>query len=62
MREAGLEVREDTVGNIYGRLPGSDPSAGAVVTGSHCDAIPLAGECVREVWKAACGVCHPVRA
>lgn len=43
MRDAGLTVREDAMGNIYGRWEGSDPSAGSVLTGSHCDAIPLAG-------------------
>lgn len=37
------QVREDTMGNIYGRLPGSDPAAAAVATGSHTDAIPGAG-------------------
>ncbi|PNH09430.1 N-carbamoyl-L-amino acid hydrolase [Tetrabaena socialis] len=31
------------MGNIFGRLEGSEPSAGVVLTGSHCDAIPLAG-------------------
>ena len=43
MKEAGLTVREDTMGNIFGRLPGPNPSAPAVATGSHTDAIPLAG-------------------
>lgn len=43
MRQAGLEVRHDPMGNIFGRLPGSQPSAAAVMTGSHIDAIPLAG-------------------
>ena len=43
MGEAGLTVREDTMGNIYGVLPGANPGAAAVGTGSHCDAIPLAG-------------------
>lgn len=31
------------MGNIFGRWQGSDAAAGAVLTGSHCDAIPLAG-------------------
>lgn len=31
------------MGNIFGRWEGSDPSLGSVLTGSHCDAIPLAG-------------------
>lgn len=43
MREAGLAVREDTMGSIYGVLAGANPGAAAVGTGSHCDAIPLAG-------------------
>lgn len=43
MTSAGLEIREDPVGNIYGRLEGTDPDATAVGTGSHTDAIPLAG-------------------
>jgi len=43
MRDAGLSVREDSVGNIFGRLEGTDESSGAVGSGSHCDAIPAAG-------------------
>lgn len=43
MTEVGLAVREDAMGNIFGRWRGSDPSLGSVLTGSHCDAIPLAG-------------------
>lgn len=43
MAQAGLAIREDKMGNIYGTLPGADPAAAAVGTGSHCDAIPLAG-------------------
>jgi ureidoglycolate amidohydrolase len=41
--DAGLEVREDAVGNTFARWPGSDPSLAAVGTGSHTDAIPHAG-------------------
>jgi hypothetical protein len=37
-------VREDVMGNIFGKFEGSDATAGSVLTGSHCDAIPLAGE------------------
>lgn len=43
MRDAGLVIREDTIGNIYGILEGKNQDAPAVGTGSHCDAIPLAG-------------------
>lgn len=35
-REAGLEVRWDAVGNVWGRLPGSDGGQ-AIVSGSHVD-------------------------
>ena len=42
-REAGLEIREDAVGNMYLRWEGTDPGLGAVGTGSHTDAIPYAG-------------------
>ena len=42
--EAGLSVREDAVGNTFARWDGSDPSAPAVGTGSHIDAIPNAGK------------------
>lgn len=43
MAEAGLAVHEDTMGSIFGVLAGSEPGLAAVGTGSHCDAIPLAG-------------------
>ncbi|MDE1155060.1 MAG: M20 family metallo-hydrolase [Acidobacteriaceae bacterium] len=41
--KAGFQVREDAVGNTFLRWEGSDPSLGAVGTGSHTDAIPHAG-------------------
>ncbi|KAG6486559.1 hypothetical protein ZIOFF_055136 [Zingiber officinale] len=44
MKEAGLSVREDHVGNIFGRWNGSDSGVGAVATGSHIDAIPYSGK------------------
>src|SRR5450432_4091946 len=40
---AGLEVREDAVGNTLARWVGEDPSLAAIGTGSHVDAIPNAG-------------------
>ena len=43
LTEAELVVREDPVGNIFARWPGSDPSLPAVGTGSHIDAIPFSG-------------------
>jgi allantoate deiminase len=42
MAEAGLEVRTDAVGNVFGRLPGT-ASAGTVLTGSHVDTVRLGG-------------------
>src|SRR5438128_6129738 len=42
--EAGLEVRQDAVGNTFARWKGSDATAPAVGTGSHIDAIPNAGK------------------
>jgi hydantoinase/carbamoylase family amidase len=43
MRDAGLEVRLDAVGNLFGRWAGGDPSAAAVLTGSHVDTTLNAG-------------------
>jgi len=42
--EAGLAVRQDAIGNIFARWNGADPTAPAVGTGSHIDAIPNAGK------------------
>ncbi|XP_015887832.3 ureidoglycolate hydrolase [Ziziphus jujuba] len=41
---SGLSVREDAVGNIFGRWEGSEPELPAVATGSHIDAIPYSGK------------------
>jgi ureidoglycolate amidohydrolase len=41
--DAGLTVREDAVGNTFGRWEGEDPTLPPVGTGSHIDAIPNAG-------------------
>ncbi|KAE8685574.1 Ureidoglycolate hydrolase [Hibiscus syriacus] len=41
---AGLSVREDAVGNIFGRWDGYEPELTAVATGSHIDAIPYSGK------------------
>jgi allantoate deiminase len=42
MGEAGLQVRTDAVGNVFGRLPGTE-SASTVLTGSHIDTVRLGG-------------------
>lgn len=39
MKEAGLQVREDEVGNLIGRKEGSNPDAPVVITGSHIDSV-----------------------
>ncbi|XP_022147423.1 ureidoglycolate hydrolase [Momordica charantia] len=44
MELSGLSVREDAVGNIFGRWDGSEPELPAVATGSHVDAIPFSGK------------------
>lgn len=44
MREAGLEVRQDAVGNLIGRREGSDKSAPVVLVGSHVDSVPSGGD------------------
>lgn len=43
-KEAGLLLRDDTIGNTFARWEGADPNAPAVGTGSHIDAIPNAGK------------------
>ncbi|TXN03675.1 allantoate amidohydrolase [Methylobacterium sp. WL64] len=43
MREAGLTVRHDAVGNLIGRLEGPDPGGPALVIGSHLDTVRNAG-------------------
>ena len=44
MLAAGLSVHTDAVGNVIGRLPGANPSARAVLTGSHYDTVVNAGK------------------
>jgi len=41
--DAGLVLREDAVGNLFARWPGTNPALPPVATGSHIDAIPNAG-------------------
>ncbi len=44
MKDAGLAVTVDGVGNIFGTLDGSDPSLPAIYAGSHLDAVPGGGK------------------
>jgi allantoate deiminase len=41
LREAGLTVSEDAVGNLFGRMEGDSPRT--VLTGSHIDTVRLGG-------------------
>ncbi|MFZ5825769.1 MAG: Zn-dependent hydrolase [Bacillota bacterium] len=43
MQQAGLQVRRDAVGNLFGRLEGRRPGP-AVLTGSHLDSVPNGGD------------------
>lgn len=63
MRDAGLYVREDGAGNIFGRLEGKNNELPAIISGSHVDSVPNGGHFdgvlgvlsaleVVEAWKA----------
>lgn len=43
MRDAGLEVRRDPIGNLVGILPGRDARAPLLACGSHIDSVVNAG-------------------
>lgn len=43
MKEMGLQVRQDMMGNIFARLPGKNPELPAIGTGSHIDSVPQGG-------------------
>ena len=44
LRAAGLEVRTDPVGNVFGRRRGRNPKLAPVVAGSHVDTQPSGGK------------------
>src|SRR5690606_35994672 len=44
MKEAGLEITVDQIGNIFGRRRGRQPSLPPVATGSHIDTQPTGGK------------------
>jgi N-carbamoyl-L-amino-acid hydrolase len=44
MRQAGLEIRIDAIGNIFGRFAGPNPRAPAVLAGSHLDTVIHGGK------------------
>ena len=43
MAQAGLAVREDSIGTVFGRLDGSQPGAKVILSGSHLDTVRCAG-------------------
>ncbi len=55
MEEAGLSVREDCFGNIYGRLEGQVSET--ILTGSHVDTVKDGG-----LYDGACGVVTAIEA
>src|SRR3712207_2227645 len=44
MREAGLFVREDAAGSLFGRREGRNPGSSAVLVGSHVDSVYNGGD------------------
>src|SRR5262245_12838021 len=43
MRDLGLEVAIDTIGNVIATRAGTDPAAAVVMTGSHIDTVATGG-------------------
>jgi N-carbamoyl-L-amino-acid hydrolase len=43
MRDLGLTVQIDAIGNVVATLPGEDPSLAPVMTGSHIDTVATGG-------------------
>lgn len=43
MKELGLAITVDQIGNVYGRRPGTDERKKPVMSGSHIDSVPTAG-------------------
>jgi beta-ureidopropionase / N-carbamoyl-L-amino-acid hydrolase len=43
MRDLGLRVEIDAIGNVFGTLDGTDPSLAPVMTGSHIDTVRTGG-------------------
>jgi N-carbamoyl-L-amino-acid hydrolase len=44
MRQAGLKIHIDAIGNIFGRVDGTKPKAPAVLAGSHLDTVIHGGK------------------
>jgi allantoate deiminase len=44
MEDAGLETTYDSIGNLFGRLPSSNPNAQTILIGSHVDTVKAGGK------------------
>jgi len=44
MKEAGLEVKIDKIGNIFARKEGTKTNKGTIMCGSHLDSVPNGGQ------------------
>jgi N-carbamoyl-L-amino-acid hydrolase len=72
MKEAGLEIRIDPVGNIIGRQAGKNKAAPPIVIASHLDSVPNGGkydgalgviaalECVQALEEGGIETRHPL--
>lgn len=72
MRSAGLQTRIDPAGNVIGRREGTNPSAPAIVIGSHSDTVPGGGrfdgivgvlgaiEVARSLARSGIQLTHPL--
>ena len=43
MTRLGLDFKTDDLGDIYCTLPGTDPDAKVIMSGSHCDSVRQRG-------------------
>jgi hydantoinase/carbamoylase family amidase len=55
MREAGMSVRRDAVGNVIGRYEARTANAPALLTGSHFDTVPNGG-----IYDGNLGILLPI--
>lgn len=44
MKQAGMSVHEDAIGNVIGRYEGAESGAPAIMLGSHLDTVVMAGK------------------
>ncbi len=72
MRDLGLDVRVDAIGNVIGTRAGTDPDAAPVMTGSHIDTVRTGGlydgnlgvlsglEVIETLAQAGIATKHPI--